>query len=155
MANKKKKPINQKKKRNLNAAADRTYDYLVDHRKVVLRYVLLAAVTGILQLLGLRLLPLSGYGILLPFILRIALMFIFLKLWVYKERGTDGFYIARQIMMAIMLFTVATLVLYSLISSVGSALSAPVLVNYIGQGLLEILYFILFHFIIFKDSKNG
>lgn len=143
------------KKREFNRAADRTYDYLMEHRDQVLRYLAAAVATGLLQLLLEWLLFSLNIGTLLPFLVRGSLLFIAAKFWVYRERGTDFFYTARQAMLAIMLVLIAATVINFLTSLLMTAVAYPAPVRLVGQGLLEILYFMIYQLIIFKESKNG
>lgn len=141
-----------KKRRDINGAADRFYDYLMARRMQILRYVTAALVTGLIQFFFDRLVMPEGYGTLVPFLLRMALLFPILKLWVYRERGTDIFYIGRQLMLTVMLVIIVTLVLMNL----GILLGAfHILFFFLFRLLLEIAYFILFQFIIFKGPKNS
>ena len=141
-----------KKKRDINRTADRFYDYLMARRGQILRYATAALITGLIQFFFRRLVPADNY---VPFVLRMLLLFPVLKLWVYRERGTDGFYTARQLMLAVMLITLVTLgILYLEILLVG-LFARIVLFHYICQFILEIAYFVLFQFIIFKEPKNS
>ena len=142
------------KKRQPHQSADRFYDYLVAHKEEVLRYVTVALISGLIQFLLERLLPATGNGILLPSLLRFILMFYALKFWGYREIGSGGFYTARQLMIAIMAIFTATWIFYQLIILFAGWIGSEVIVRYVGMALLEIVYFLLYQFIIFKEPKN-
>lgn len=145
----------QKKKPSLTRSADRFYDYLSEHRGEVLRYMTAALVTGILQALLQMFLPEPfSMGGITAFCLRFILLFIALKFWVYGEIGSGPFYTGRQAMLTVMTVIVCTY-LFNYISIFLAGITArPVLINYIVQGCLEIVYFLLFQFFIFKEPKN-
>ncbi len=138
-------------RQNLNQAADRFYDYMMEHRSEILRYITVALVTGILEFSMKRWIPLSGYGLLLPFLVRFFAMFYLLKYWAYGEIGSGPFYTGRQLMVGIMLVVIATWALSFLTVWLAGLTGRPVLINYILRALQEIAYFIFFQFIIFKE----
>ncbi len=146
---------NKKKSKDLNHAADRTYDYLLSHRKQILRYLAAAVATGLLQLLLEWVLFSAGIGTLIPFFLRAALLFAAAKFWVYEEKGTGAFYTARQIMLTFMLILIASALVNALSLALMKRVAHPMLIRYSFQGLLELLSFLIYHFIIFKKPKNG
>lgn len=145
------KPI---KKRQPHQYADRFYDYLIAHKGEVIRYVTAALVTAVIQFILERLVPWQGGGLLLPQALRFVLLFYILKYWAYAEQGTGFFYTARQMMLAIMAVTVSTWLFYQLIILLERLIGGGALISYIVKALLEIFYFVLFQFFIFKDPKN-
>ncbi len=145
------KPI---KKRTPHQYADRFYDYLIAHKKQVLRYITVALVTALIQFVLERLLPTKGAIILLPQALRFLLLFYALKYWAYREAGTGFFYTARQMMLSIMAVMFGTWLLYQLILLFADLLGGGALLSYIGKAILELLYFCLFQFLIFKEAKK-
>ncbi len=140
-----------KQKKDLNRAADRFYDYLMEHKSEVLRYITVALATGILEFLMKRFLPLSGYAILLPFLVRFFAMFYLLKYWAYGEIGSGAFYTGRQMMLAIMTVFAATWLLNLLTVWLADVTGNPILMSYLIRALTEIAYFVFFQFIIFKE----
>ena len=73
-----------KKNKETNRFADRFYQYLMERRDEILRYVTAALVTALLQYFLRRAATATDYGILVPFLIRFALMFLLLKYWVYN-----------------------------------------------------------------------
>lgn len=141
--------------KSIHQAADRAYDYMLAHRKQILRYLAAAVATGLLQILLEWLLFSAGIGTLLPFVLRAVLLFFLAKFWVYEEGGTGAFYTIRQGMLAFMLILIASTLINRLSVAVMAAVAHPGFIRYLCQGILEILSFFLYHFIIFKQPKNG
>jgi len=135
------------KRRQPHQAADRFYDYLMAHRSQVLRYAVAALVTGILQFFFSRLTP-WDYGMTLAFALRLILLFVVCKYWVYRERGTGFFYTARQAMLGIMAFILLALAINYISLWLGNGL----LLSYGMQALHEVGIFCLFQFLIFKEQ---
>ena len=142
------------KKPNLNQSADRFYDYLMQRKGEILRYITVALVTGILEFLAKRWIPLSGYGILLPFLGRFFAMFYLLKYWAYQEKGTGPFYTGRQLMLGIMILCLATLVLNHLTIFLVGLTGKALLMSYGVRALQEIAYFVFYQFIIFKETGS-
>ncbi len=145
------KPI---KKRNPHQYADRFYDYLIAHKGEVIRYVTAALGTALIQFVLERFVPLQGGALLLPQALRFILLFYILKYWAYREQGTGFFYTARQMMIAVMAVMVSTWLFYQLIILLERLIGGGALIAYIVKALLEIFYFLLFQFLIFKEPKN-
>lgn len=145
------KPIKQRKPHQY---ADRFYDYLMAHKTQVLRYITVALVTALVQFALERVLPLKDTLVLLPQTLRFLLLFYALKYWAYQEGGTGFFYTARQMMLAIMAVMVGTWLLYQLILLFEGLIGGGALLSYIGKAILELFYFCLFQFGIFKEPKN-
>ncbi len=145
------KPI---KKRQPHQYADRFYDYLIAHKEEVLRYITVALVTGLIQFVLERAFPVSEGSSLLPLGIRFILLFYALKYWGYKEIGSGVFYTARQLMIAIMAIFSATWLGYQLIILIGGWIGAEAIVRYVGMALIEVIYFLLFQFLIFKEPKN-
>ncbi len=139
------KPI---KTRKPHEAADRFYDYLMAHRTEVLRYIIAALVTGLLEFLLKRFL--SG-GELLAFSLRHLILFTVLKYWAYNEGGSGFFYTARQGMIAFMSLVVLTLAVNYLTLFLASWLGYAMVIKYILQALYEIACFLIYQFLIFKE----
>lgn len=135
------------RKRNPNQAADRFYDYLLEHRSTVLRYLAVAVVSGFLHFLISRLIP-SGSSVVIGFFLRLLLLFYGAKYWVYQERGSGFFYTARQLMIAVMAVTVLTVAVNYLTIFLGNRLW----ISYLLQGIYEIALFFLFQLLIFKQE---
>jgi hypothetical protein len=140
---------------NITRPADRFYDYLTEHRGEVLRYMTAALVTGILQLILNVFLPsavaLSGIT---AFFIRFVLLFLALKYWAYGEIGSGPFYTGRQVMLTVMSVTVCAYLFNYISIFLTDLTNRPVLINYIVQACLEIIYFLLFQFFIFKEPKN-
>ena len=136
-----------RQKRDLNQAADRFYEYLMERKGEVLRYITVALVTGIIEFLMNRFLPLSGYGILLPFLVRFFATFYLLKYWAYGEIGSGPFYTGRQLMIGFMLITVTTWALNLLTVWLAGVTGNPTLINYVLRAVREIAYFVFFQFI--------
>ncbi len=145
------KPI---KKRQPHKYADRFYDYLMAHKSEVIRYITAALVTALVQFVLERVIPGTGGAILLPQALRFLLLFYALKFWAYREAETGFFYTARQMMIAVMAVTVSTWLCYQLIILLERLLGGGALISYIGKAVLEIVFFILFQFYIFKEPKK-
>lgn len=143
-----------KKNKETNRFADRFYQYLMERRDEILRYVTAALVTALLQYFLRRAATATDYGILVPFLIRFALMFLLLKYWVYKEKGTGAFYTGRQLMLALMAIPVITLAFNWLAIVVISFAGHAVFINYLFQALLEIAYFAAYQFFIYKEPKN-
>lgn len=135
------------RKRNLNQAADRFYDYLLEHRSTVLRYLAVAVVSGLLHFLVSRMIPLES-GVVIGFFLRFLLLFYGAKYWVYREQGSGFFYTARQLMIAVMAVTVLTVAVNYLTIFLGNRLW----ISYLLQGIYEIVLFFLFQLLIFKQE---
>lgn len=135
------------KKRDLNQAADRFYDYIMAHRDQVYRYVVAAVFTWILQFIFSRMIPLV-YGVALAFALRLLLLFFVCKYWVYRERGSGFFCTARQAMLAVMIFILLVLAVNYISLWLGNSL----LIGYIMQALQEVSIFLMFQLLIFKQE---
>ncbi|MBQ8894881.1 MAG: hypothetical protein IJ043_10805 [Clostridia bacterium] len=143
------------KKRDPNRHADRFYEYLIAHKKQVLRYITVALVTALIQFVLKRLLGGTiNFGEMIPFGVRFVLMFLALKYWVYEEGGTGGFYTARQVMLAVMIITVGIFIFNYLTILLVGWLGHTILINYIMQALAEIFYFAVYQFLIFKEPEN-
>lgn len=141
------------KKRDPNRHADRFYEYLMDHKGEVLRYAAAALVTALIQFAIRRFVP-GENATMLAFVVRFFLLFYVLKYWAYGEIGSGAFYTGRQLMLAIMIVFAGTLGFnYLTIFAVG-VFGRATLVNYIFQALLEIFYFVVYQFLIFKEPKN-
>ena len=145
------KPI---KKREPYQYADRFYDYLIEHRAQVLRYITAALVTSLIQFVLERVFPANGGTVLLPTVARFFMLFYTLKYWVYKEAGTGFFYTARQFMIAMMAVITATWVFYQLILLLEALFNGGALLTYIAKALLEVCFFVLYQFCIFKPMKK-
>jgi len=143
----------RKKKRSINSAADRFYHYIMERRDEVFRYITVALTTAVFMYFLQRSTTATGYGILIPFVLRFFAMFYLLKYWAYREKGSGAFYTGRQLMLAIMMITLATIVFYYLTLFVAGVAGHPVFINYFGQLLLEIAYFVIYQFVVFKEPK--
>lgn len=145
------KPI---RKRQPHQYADRFYDYLIDHRSEVLRYITVALVTALIQFVLERVIPAEGGAVLFPQVIRFLIFFYALKFWAYREGGTGFFYTARQMMIAVMTVTVVTWLTYQLIILFERLIGGGALITYIGKAILEIVYFVLYQFLIFKKQKD-
>lgn len=142
------------KKRDPYKYADRFYDYIMAHKGEVLRYITAALVTALVQYFLKRFFVATEYGVLVPFTVRFILLFYALKYWAYREGGTGAFYTGRQLMLAIMIITVGTMIFNYITIFLVGLLGRPVLINYILQALVEIFYFVVYQFFIFKEPKN-
>jgi hypothetical protein len=140
-----------KKRPSINAKADRFYDYLQSHRGQVLRYITAALVTGLIQFL-LEYFKLTD-GLIAMF-LRLTLLFPIAKYWVYTEKEKPVFYVLRQIMLAFMVILLMQTGVYFLIAACAKAFGGGTLIRYIGLGVMEILLFLIFQFMIFKEKKD-
>ena len=138
------------KKKSPLATADKTYDYLMSHRSQILKYITVALVTGILQFLLEQFLGLPAIAV---FFLRLIIMFTLLKLWAYPKSGKSVFTIARQAMIAVMLIFIAAALINSLILALAALTQKPILMAYLGGAILELLYFVFYQCIIFKETE--
>lgn len=138
------KPV--KKKKEINQAADRFYDYLMAHRPQVLRYAVAALVTGLLQFFVSRMIPLES-GVMIAYGVRFLLLFYVAKYWVYQEKGTGFFETARQMMIAVMVFMILTVVMNYLMLFLGNR----TWISYSLMAVSEIATFLLYQFLIFKE----
>lgn len=139
-----------KKKAPVNSRADRFYDYLIARKKQVLHYITAALVTGVFQFLAQYFLQVGSFW---GFILRFALLLPWLKWGVYKQK-TNVFDALKQWMIAIMLIFVLQFGINYLIIFLSSLLGNGQVVYYICTAVLEILYFLVFQFIVFKEKKD-
>ena len=137
------------KKKKPHRAADRAYEYLLIRKGQILKYIIVALLTGLFQFLAARLLSMPAIA---AFFLRMVLMFALLKIWAYPQSGKEGFTVARQGMIAAMVLLLFTALLNSLILLLANLTAKPMLMAYLGNSLLEILYFILYQFLIFKEN---
>lgn len=144
-----------RKKKPQHYYADKFYEYMIERKQEILRYITAALVTGLLQYFLKTFFSASGYGILVPFLVRFTLLFVAMKYWVYREIGTGAFYTGRQLMLYIMIIMVSNLIFNYLTIFIVGLLQRPILVNYIIQALAEIFYFVIFQFFIFKEPKNN
>ena len=138
------KPI---KKRQPHKYADRFYDYLMAHREQVLRYLVLAVISGLLHFFISRMIPLES-GMMIGYGIRFLILFYGAKYWVYKEWGSGFFYTARQIMLAIMAVVLMSIGANYLTLFLGNRL----LIGYVMQGVYEIAVFLVYQFLIFKQE---
>ncbi len=139
------------KKPDHNRYADRFHDYLLAHKAQVWRYFIAAVLTALVELF-LKELNYPIGGVLIPFAARFILLFPILKFWVYRER-TDLFYTLRQVMIAIMIITIATFLFNYLTIFFVSLWGKAKLISYCCKLALEIVYFALYQFIIFKENN--
>jgi hypothetical protein len=139
------------RKRDPNRHADRFYDYLIAHKGEVLRYVTAALVTALIQYLLRLFFDQTG---MIAFVVRFFLLFYILKYWVYREIGFGAFYTGRQLMLAIMIILVGTVIFNYLIVLLADLTGRPMLIGYTIQAIMEIFYFIIYQFLIFKEPKN-
>ncbi len=140
-------------KKSPHAAADRFYQYLIDRREEVLRYILAALATGIVQYLLQLFLPDIGYWVLLPYAVRFFALFYLLKYWAYGEGGSGAFYTGRQLMIAIMGVLIVTWLLQNLTLFFAALLGNARLVQYVGSLFMELAYFFFFQLIVFKEPE--
>lgn len=142
------------KKKTPTRYSDRFYDALVARKGEVLRYVIAALVTSLVIYLIVRLFVLPEQVDFVTFVVRLPILFVILKFWVYKEWHTPGFYVARQAMIAIMAITMITLIIFKLIELVNAVSN-----GWISDGIILILrlsieffYFVVYQFFIFKKD---
>lgn len=140
----------KKTKKQVHRRADRFYDYLIDRKSQVIRYITAALVTGVVQFLLQYFLPIDAFT---GFILRFLLFLPWLKFGVYKEKF-NLFETLKQLMIAIMLVVLLQLGINYLIFFMTTLLGHGRIVSYVGIALLEVLYFILFQFVVFKEKKD-
>lgn len=144
MAGKRKAP------KKINRRADRFYDYLIAHKGQVLRYVTAALVTGVLQFLLQYFLPVSA---LLGFAFRFLIFLPWLMFGVYRQKP-NVFEALKQLMIAIMLVILLQFGINYLIIFFSSLLGHGQVVYYVCTALLEVLYFLVFQFVVFKEKKD-
>jgi hypothetical protein len=140
----------KKKAASPHQKADQFYDYLIAHKNQVLRYITAALITGLIQFLLQYFLQMGSF---LAFVLRFTLLLPILKYGVYREK-TDIFYSLRQLMIAIMLVILLQFGINYLIIFFSSLTGKGKLFYYLFTGVLEVLYFIIFQFIVFKEKKD-
>ncbi len=143
MASKKKAPP-------VNRRADQFYDYLIAHKPQVLRYITAALVTGIFQFLLQYFLQLDSLS---AFLLRFLVFLPWLKLGVYRQK-LEVFETLKQLMIAIMLVVLSQVGINYLILFFSSLWGHGKVVYYICTAILEILYFLIFQFVVFKEKKD-
>lgn len=147
------KPI---KKKSPHRHADRFYDYLTNHRSEVMRYITVALVSGVLQFFLQRfLLYRIDPSEMLSFFIRFLMMFFALKYWVYGEFGSGAFYTGRQFMLASMSIVFTTYLSNYFTLLLIRLIGRPMVVSYVIQALIEILYFAIYQFFIFKEPKSN
>lgn len=139
------------KKQSIHHRADRAYDYLLAHKGQILKYIIIALATGLWEFLAERFLAIPAMA---AFFLRLLLLFIALKIFAYPQSGKAGFAIATQAMIAIMLTLLSAAIINYLILSLASLTGRPTLMAYLGGAILEILYFIIFQFAVFRQEKS-
>jgi len=142
------------KKKTPTRYSDRFYDALVARKGEVLRYVIAALVSSLVLYLMVRLVVQQDEVDFITFLIRMPVLFIILKFWVYKEWHKPGFYVARQAMIAIMAITMITLGVFKIIELI-NAVSTGWITNIITLILrlsIEFFYFIVYQFFIFKKD---
>ena len=85
-----------KEKKNLNQRADEFYDYLMERKGQVLRYITAILVTALAEFALKRFLFPEPQMAMVPFLLRFALLFPILKYWVYRQTKQDIFIVLKQ-----------------------------------------------------------
>ena len=142
------------KKKTPTRYSDRFYDALVARKSEVLRYTIAALVTSLTLYLMVRLVVKPDQVDFVTFIIRLPILFVILKFWVYKEWHKPGFYVARQAMIAIMSITMITLGIFKIIEFVHAVSSGWVtdIIILILRLSIEFFYFIVYQFFIFKKD---
>lgn len=143
-----------KEKKNLNQRADEFYDYLIGRKGQILRYITAILVTALAEFFFKRFLITNSGSAILPFLLRFLLLFPILKYWVYRQFKQDIFTVLKQGMITIMAVVMAQFAINYLTIFLANITGHPLIMNYICRALAEILYFLLFQFIIFKDKND-
>lgn len=143
---------NQKK--NPHRLSDKFYDALVARKGEVLRYVIAALVTALVIFLIARFFVKPESLDFIVFLVRFPILFFILKYWVYRQYGAPFFYVARQLMIAIMAVTMVTLVMMEIINLVGGLVSGwmGIAAIYALRFMIEFIYFIIYQFFIFKND---
>ena len=144
----------RKEKKNWNQKADLFYDYLIGRKGQILRYITAILVTALAEFFLKRFLFSAPQAAMIPFLLRFALLFPILKYWVYREIGRDIFIVLKQVMITVMAVITAQFAINYLTIFLANITGHPTVMNYICRALAEILYFLLFQFIIFKEKKD-
>lgn len=144
----------KKERKNWNQKADQFYDYLIGRKGQILRYITAILITALVEFLLKRFLFSSPQAAIIPFLLRFALLFPILKYWVYREMGQDVFIVLRQAMITVMAVILAQFAINYLTIFLATITGHPMVMNYICRALAEILYFLLFQFIIFKEKND-
>lgn len=142
------------KKRNWNQRADQFYDYLMGRKGQILRYITAILITALIEFFLKRFLFSAPQAAMVPFLLRFALLFPILKFWVYREIGQDLFILLKQVMITVMAVVLAQFAINYLTIFLANITGHPMIMNYICRALAEVLYFLLFQFIIFKEKNN-
>ena len=143
-----------KEKKNLNQYADQFYDYLMGRRGQIFRYITAILVTALAEFILKRYLFTAPEEAMIPFLLRFLLLFPILKYWVYREFRQDIFIVLKQGMITIMAVVIAQFILNYLTIFLASITNHPIIINYICRALAEVLYFLLFQFLIFKEKND-
>lgn len=144
----------KKEKRNWNQRADQFYDYLIGRKGQILRYITAILVTALIEFFLKRFLFAAPQAAMVPFLLRFALLFPILKYWVYRETKQDIFIVLKQAMITVMVVIMAQFAINYLTIFLATITGHPMIMNYICRALAEVLYFLLFQFIIFKEKNN-
>ena len=143
-----------KEKKALNQHADQFYDYLIGRKGQILRYVTAILVTALAEFFLKRFLFTAPETAMVPFLLRFLLLFPILKYWVYREFHRDVFIVLKQGMITVMAVIMAQFILNYLTIFLANITGHPMIMNYICRALAEILYFVLFQFVIFKEKND-
>ncbi len=128
--------------------------FIAENKLFLQRYGIAAAATWLMQFLSdwaassLRLSPL------IPFAARLIIFFLLLKFWVYRPKSEDAdiFRLLMQAMLTIMLIPIATLLINYLKIFLTALLGGALFFYFLSALMVELLYFIIFHFIIFKKN---
>lgn len=143
-----------KKKQNLDQRADQFYDYLMERKGQILRYVTAILVTALVEYILKRFAFPAPEAAMIPFLLRFLLLFPILKYWVYRQFHQDVFIVLKQGMITIMAVVMMQFALNYLTIFLATITNHPTIINYICRALAEVLYFLLFQFLIFKEKKD-
>lgn len=144
----------RKEKKNLNQRADQFYDYLMGRKGQIWRYITAILVTALAEFFLKRFLFPAPEAAMAPFLLRFLLLFPILKYWVYREIRQDIFIVLKQVMITIMAVVMAQFAINYLTIFLANITGFPTIMNYICRVLAEVLYFLLFQFIIFKEKND-
>lgn len=142
----------RKERKNLNQRADQFYDYLMERKGQVLRYTIAILVTALAEFALKRFLFPEPQMAMVPFLLRFLLLFPILKYWVYRQFRQDIFIVLKQEMITIMAVVMAQFIVNYLTIFLANITGHPMIMNYICRALAEVLYFLLFQFVVFKDK---
>ena len=142
------------KKKTPTRYSDRFYDALVARKGEVLRYVIAALVTSLVLFLMVRLVVTPDQVDFVTFVIRLPILFVILKFWVYKEWHKPGFYVARQAMIAVMAITMITLGIFKAIELVNAVSNGWIsdIIILILRLSIEFFYFVVYQFFIFKKD---